>query len=164
MNDLASGTFVMVLPSSFTAASAISSITSSGWCGNRSPNVRFCFANAPHIIWPMRFVLPHHKEMRPAWLLRLGLFLYDHIGKRKLLPGTTTVDLTSSPVGRPLKPLFSKGFEYSDCWVNDARLVVLNALDAAERGADIRTRTQVVKAERKDGVWEITLKPHAGGL
>jgi len=121
-------------------------------------------ANAPHIIWPMRFVLPHHKEMRPAWLLRLGLFLYDHIGKRKLLPGTTTVDLTSSPVGRPLKPLFSKGFEYSDCWVNDARLVVLNALDAAERGADIRTRTQVVKAERKDGVWEITLKPHAGGL
>ncbi|MBU4528314.1 MAG: glycerol-3-phosphate dehydrogenase [Hoeflea sp.] len=119
-------------------------------------------ANAAHIIWPMRFVLPHHKDMRPAWLLRLGLFLYDHIGKRKLLPGTKTVDLTSSPVGKPLKPLFSKGFEYSDCWVNDARLVVLNALDAAERGADIRTRTQVVKAERRDGVWEITMLDRSG--
>ncbi|MDP3525206.1 MAG: glycerol-3-phosphate dehydrogenase [Hoeflea sp.] len=115
-------------------------------------------SNAPHIIWPMRFVLPHHKELRPAWLLRLGLFLYDHIGERKLLAATKTLDLRSSPVGAPLKPLFSKGFEYSDCWVNDARLVVLNAVDAAERGADIRTRTQVIKAERKDGVWEITLR------
>ncbi|SOE09081.1 homodimeric glycerol 3-phosphate dehydrogenase (quinone) [Hoeflea halophila] len=115
-------------------------------------------SNAPHIIWPMRFVLPHHKDMRPAWLLRLGLFLYDHIGKRKLLPGTTTVDLKTSPVGKPLKPLFSKGFEYSDCWVNDARLVVLNARDAADRGAEIRTRTEVVSAERKDGIWEVSIK------
>lgn len=118
--------------------------------------------NAPHIIWPLRFVLPHHKDLRPAWLLRLGLFLYDHIGKRKLLPGTSTVDLRTSAVGKPLKPLFSKGFEYSDCWVNDARLVVLNALDAAERGADIRTRTKVVKAERKDDFWEISLANASG--
>jgi len=120
-------------------------------------------SNAPHIIWPLRFVLPHHKEMRPAWLLRLGLFLYDHIGTRKLLPGTKTVDLKTSSVGKPLKPLFSKGFEYSDCWVNDARLVVLNARDAADRGAEIRTRTKVVAAERKDGVWEITVEDRATG-
>ncbi|WP_412049540.1 glycerol-3-phosphate dehydrogenase [Hoeflea sp. Naph1] len=120
-------------------------------------------SNAPHIIWPLRFVLPHHKEMRPAWLLRLGLFLYDHIGTRKLLPGTKTVDLKTSPVGKPLKPLFSKGFEYSDCWVNDARLVVLNARDAADRGAKIHTRTEVVGAERKDGVWEVTIADRATG-
>lgn len=120
-------------------------------------------ANAPHIIWPMRFVLPHHKDMRPAWLLRLGLFLYDHIGTRKLLPGTTTVDLKTSPVGKPLKPIFSKGFEYSDCWVNDARLVVLNARDAADRGAVIRTRTEVVSAERQDGVWAVTLADRITG-
>lgn len=120
-------------------------------------------SNAPHIIWPMRFVLPHHKDMRPAWLLRLGLFLYDHIGSRKLLPGTTTVDLKTSPVGKPLKPLFSKGFEYSDCWVNDARLVVLNARDAADRGAEIRTRTEVASAERKDGIWEVTIKNRMTG-
>jgi len=120
-------------------------------------------SNAPHIIWPLRFVLPHHKDMRPAWLLRLGLFLYDHIGTRKLLPGTKTVDLKTSPVGKPLKPLFSKGFEYSDCWVNDARLVVLNARDAADRGAEIRTRTEVVNAERKDGVWNVTVEDRTTG-
>jgi glycerol-3-phosphate dehydrogenase len=120
-------------------------------------------SNAPHIIWPLRFVLPHHKEMRPAWLLRLGLFLYDHIGKRKLLPGTKTVDLKASPVGKPLKPLFAKGFEYSDCWVNDARLVVLNARDAADRGAEIRTRTEVVNAERKGDEWEVTIADRATG-
>ena len=72
--------------------------------------------SAPHIIWPMRFVLPHHKGLRPAWVLRLGLFLYDFIGKRDLLPGTTSVDLTKDDVGKPLKSMFSKGFEYSDCW------------------------------------------------
>jgi glycerol-3-phosphate dehydrogenase len=120
-------------------------------------------ANAPHIIWPLRFVLPHHTDMRPAWLLRLGLFLYDHIGTRKLLPGTKTVDLKTSPVGKPLKPLFSKGFEYSDCWVNDARLVVLNARDAADRGAVIRTRTEVISAERKDGNWDVTIADRATG-
>ena len=121
-------------------------------------------ANAPHIIWPLRFVLPHHEGLRPAWLLRLGLFLYDHIGKRKLLPGTRTVDLARSPVGEPLKPLFSKGFEYSDCWVDDARLVVLNARDAADRGAVIRTRTEVVAAKRRDGHWDIEIADRFTGM
>jgi glycerol-3-phosphate dehydrogenase len=120
-------------------------------------------ANAPHIIWPMRFVLPHHSGLRPAWMLRLGLFLYDHIGKRKLLPTTTTVDLRTSEVGKPLKSEFSKGFEYSDCWVNDARMVVLNARDAADRGAEIRTRTEVVGAERKDDIWEVTVMDRDSG-
>ena len=113
---------------------------------------------APHIVWPMRFVLPHHKGLRPAWLLRLGLFLYDHLGGRKLLPATRVLDMTSDPAGRPLKPIFSKAFEYSDCWVNDARLVVLNARDAAERGADIRTRTCVSRVQRTDGVWQVELE------
>ncbi len=111
---------------------------------------------APHIIWPMRFVLPHHSSMRPAWLLRLGLFLYDHMGKRKLLPGTKQINLTTDPVGKPLKAIFSKGFEYSDCWVNDARLVVLNAQDAREHGAIIETRTKVVSARREKGYWCIS--------
>ncbi|GAA0420346.1 glycerol-3-phosphate dehydrogenase [Cocleimonas flava] len=111
---------------------------------------------APHIIWPMRFVLPHHSDMRPAWLLRLGLFLYDHIGKRKLLPGTSQVNLKTSVIGKPLKKIFSKGFEYSDCWVNDARLVVLNAQDAQDRGAKIETRSKVVYACREKDYWNIT--------
>lgn len=110
---------------------------------------------APHIIWPLRFVLPHHKGLRPAWLLRLGLFIYDHIGGRKLLPATRTINLARSPLGEPLKPELEKGFEYSDCWVEDSRLVVLNAADAAERGATIRTRTQVLEAKRGDGLWQI---------
>lgn len=105
-------------------------------------------SSAPHIIWPMRFVLPHHKAMRPAWFLRMGLLLYDYIGQRKLLPATKDVNLKTAEVGKPLKPLFSKGFEYSDCWVNDARLVVLNAKDAAEKGASIKTNTKVISAHR----------------
>lgn len=113
---------------------------------------------APHIIWPMRFVLPHHSAMRPAWLLRLGLFLYDHMGKRKLLPGTKQINLKTASVGKPLKQTFSKGFEYSDCWVDDARLVVLNAKDAQERGAMIETRTKVIAAHREDKYWSITTK------
>jgi glycerol-3-phosphate dehydrogenase len=111
---------------------------------------------APHIIWPLRFVLPHHKGMRPAWLLRLGLFLYDHIGKRKLLPGTKTLRLKASSVGIPLKQLFRIGFEYSDCWVNDARLVALNARDAADRGAVIETRTKCTAARRIGDHWEVS--------
>ncbi len=111
--------------------------------------------NAPHIIWPLRFVLPHHKDMRPAWLLRLGLFLYDHMGRRKLLPPTRGLNLRKDKAGEPLKPLFSKGFEYSDCWVNDARLVVLNARDAAERGATIETRTRCTSARRDGDLWKI---------
>jgi glycerol-3-phosphate dehydrogenase len=108
---------------------------------------------APHIIWPLRFVLPYADGLRPAWLLRLGLFLYDHIGGRKLLPATKTLDMRRDAASKPLKPLFAKAFEYSDCWVNDARLVVLNARDAADRGATIRTRARVVSAHRQDGHW-----------
>ncbi|MBN9220622.1 MAG: glycerol-3-phosphate dehydrogenase [Mesorhizobium sp.] len=114
--------------------------------------------NAPHIIWPMRFVLPYAKGLRPAWLIRLGLFLYDHIGGRKLLPATRTLDMASDPAGKPLKPLFKKAFEYSDGWVNDARLVALNARDAADRGATIRTRTKVVGARRENGLWAIRIE------
>jgi glycerol-3-phosphate dehydrogenase len=114
---------------------------------------------APHIVHPLRFVLPHHKGLRPAWLLRLGLFLYDYIGGRKLLPATRTLDLTSDAAGQPLKPgLFAKGFEYSDCWVDDARLVVLNARDAADRGATIATRTRAVSTERGADGWTLTVE------
>ena len=112
---------------------------------------------APHIIWPLRFVLPYHEGLRPAWLLRLGLFLYDHLGGRELLPATSTLDLTKDEAGRPLKPgQYSVGFEYSDCWVDDARLVTLNARDAADRGATIRTRTKAVAADRSADVWRLT--------
>jgi glycerol-3-phosphate dehydrogenase len=112
---------------------------------------------APHIIWPLRFVLPHHKGLRPAWFLRLGLFMYDHLGGRKLLPPTKTIDMTTHAAGKPLKKLFAKGFEYSDCWVDDARMVVLNAQDAAARGATIRTRTKVRSARRDSGIWRIVI-------
>ena len=118
---------------------------------------------APHVIWPLRFVLPHHQGLRPAWLLRLGLFLYDHIGGRRLLPATRTLDMRKDAAGGPLKPLFSKAFEYSDCWVDDARLVVLNARDAADRGADIRTHTRVVKARRDGGCWLVELQDRRTG-
>lgn len=120
------------------------------------------WAAAPHIIRPMRFVLPHHAGLRPAWLLRLGLFLYDHIGGRRKLPPTRVLDLRSDAAGSPLKPQYSLAFEYSDCWVEDARLVVLNARDAAQRGARIATRTRVDRAERRDGLWRIELAS-AGG-
>lgn len=110
---------------------------------------------APHIIHPLRFVLPHVSGLRPRWLLRLGLFLYDHIGGRRLLPATRSVRLDRHPAGAPLKPEFRHGFEYSDGWVDDARLVVLNAKDAAEHGAVIRTRTPVTAARRSGGGWEI---------
>jgi len=111
------------------------------------------WAIAPHIIHPMRFVLPYAKGLRPAWLLRLGLFLYDHIGGRKRLPATDTVDLCKHPAGAPLKHGFRFGFEYSDGWVDDARLVVLNAMDAAEHGAQILTRTPLTAARREGGEW-----------
>jgi glycerol-3-phosphate dehydrogenase len=114
---------------------------------------------APHIIWPLRFVLPHHKGLRPAWLLRLGLFLYDNLGGRRLLPPTRTLDLAKDPAGRPLKPgEFDRAFEYSDCWVEDARLVALNARDAADRGAVVRTRTKAVSADRGSDHWTLTLE------
>jgi len=119
---------------------------------------------APHIIWPMRFVLPYDKGLRPAWMLRAGLFLYDSLGGREKLPGTETVNLHKAPFKGILEERLKKGFEYSDCWVEDARLVVLNAVDAANRGADIRTRTEVISVAvdgalyradiRKDGKTE----------
>lgn len=118
---------------------------------------------APHIIWPLRFVLPHHKGLRPAWFLRLGLFVYDYIGGRKLLPPTRMLNLMQDEAGEPLRADFRTGFEYSDCWVDDARLVVLNARDAADKGADIRTRTKVVSAERQDGHWVIDVEAAGSG-
>ncbi|MBK1657920.1 glycerol-3-phosphate dehydrogenase [Paracraurococcus ruber] len=118
---------------------------------------------APHIVWPLRFVLPHHKGLRPWPLLRLGLFLYDHLGGRRILPPTRGLDLRHDPVGEPLRPAFTRGFEYSDCWVEDARLVVLNARDAADRGAEVLVRTRVASARRDGGLWRVTLREEPGG-
>ena len=137
----------------------------------------------PHISWPMRFVLPYHESMRfdsatptskllglfmpwtkgrrPAWLIRLGLFLYDTLGGRELLPGTSSVSLTGTKEGAPLDPKFTKAYEYSDCWVEDSRLVVLNARDAEARGATILPREKVISAEVEDGAWRVTLQ-HTG--
>ena len=117
---------------------------------------------APHIIRPLRFVLPVQKGMRPARLLRLGLFLYDHIGGRRLLASTSSVDL-AGPLGRPLKPGFSKGFEYSDARVDDTRLVVLNARDAQARGAEIMVGCEVVQARREGDRWRIQLRDRRNG-
>lgn len=120
------------------------------------------WAAAPHIIWPLRFVLPHHKGLRPAAVLRAGLALYDYMGGRRLLPPTKTLDLTRDEAGRPLKPGYKLAFEYSDCWVNDARFVVLNARDAADRGASVHVRTKVVSARREDGGWTVELDGEDG--
>ncbi len=118
---------------------------------------------APHIIWPLRFLLPHQPHLRPAWMIRTGLFLYDHLGRgRRTLPGSRRMALRSDPVGAPLREEFRTGFVYSDAWVQDARLVVLNAMDAAQRGARILTRTRCVAARRVDGVWQVQLE-HADG-
>ncbi|MEM7613886.1 MAG: glycerol-3-phosphate dehydrogenase [Pseudomonadota bacterium] len=117
----------------------------------------------PHISWPMRFVLPHHKGLRPAWLVRLGLFIYDHLGGRKILPATKTLNLAKHATGTPLKEGFARGFEYSDCWVEDSRLVALNARDALERGADVRTRTTMTGAERQGDHWCLTLQDSETG-
>ena len=113
--------------------------------------------SAPHIIWPLRFILPHHRSLRPRWLIRLGLFLYDHIGGRKILPASNGVDLGRHIAGAALKPEFTHGFEYSDCWVQDARLVVLNARDAQRRGATILTRTKCTSIRRKQDHWLVDL-------
>lgn len=137
-------------------------------------------AAMPHISWPMRFVLPYHKDMRfegdtptsrilnvlmpwmkgrrPAWLIRLGLMLYDNLGGRKILPATKTLSLKNTAEGAPLEERFEKAFEYSDCWIEDSRLVVLNARDAAARGADVMVRTKVLSAARVDGHWDITVE------
>lgn len=117
---------------------------------------------APHIMRPLRFVMPHDRGQRPAWMVRAGLFLYDHLARRELLPDSTGVALRRHPAGVTLKPGFTRGFEYSDVWVDDARLVVLCARDAAEHGATVRTRTAVREARRENGLWKITLAPTDG--
>ena len=113
--------------------------------------------SAPHIIWPLRFILPHHPGLRPWWLIRLGLFLYDNLGGRSLMPSCSSVDLRRHASGRELKGRFRRAFEYSDCWVQDARLVVLNARDAHARGAEIRTRTECIALTRCESSWEAVL-------
>jgi glycerol-3-phosphate dehydrogenase len=117
---------------------------------------------APHVIWPLRFVLPHHAGLRPAPVLRLGLFIYDHLGGREQLPATRTLKLRHQAAGAPLADRYVLGFEYSDCWVDDARLVVLNALDAHERGAVVMTHTRFTGAQRKDHGWLATLSDANG--
>lgn len=120
------------------------------------------WAAAPHIIWPLRFVLPHHKGLRPAVILRAGLAMYDYMGGRRLLPPTKTLDLQKDIAGKPLKPGFKLGFEYSDCWVDDARFVVLNTRDAADRGATVHVRTKVTSLRRDQGGWIVELDGEAG--
>jgi glycerol-3-phosphate dehydrogenase len=118
--------------------------------------------SAPHIMRPLRFVMPHDPGMRPVWMVRIGLFLYDHLARREVLPGSRTVDLRRHPAGAPLKGHFRKGFVYSDGWVDDARLVVLNAIDAAERGASVLTRTACVDARRGPRQWQVRLLAEGG--
>ena len=119
--------------------------------------------SAPHIIWPLRFVMPHHRSMRPSWMIRAGLFLYDHLARREVLPGSRTVDLRRHPAGKALKPEFTKGFVYSDGWVDDARLVALNAVDAAAHGATVLTRTRCVDARRSADRWNVRLEGAGAG-
>jgi glycerol-3-phosphate dehydrogenase len=123
--------------------------------------------SAPHIMWPLRFVMPHDpndKTLRPVWMIRIGLFLYDHLARREVLPGSTTVDMRTHPAGRPLKPLFTKGYVYSDGWVDDARLVVLNAIDARERGATVLTRWRCIDAQRSATHWQVRLQDASGAV
>ena len=138
----------------------------------------------PHIARPMRFVLPTHPSMRfaggtpistllgltmpwlrghrPAWVIRAGLFLYDHMGGRRILPGTSKIDLRRDPAGVPLNPKFTDAFEYSDCWVDDSRLVVLNAVDAVARGAQVMVRTRVTHAAREGYLWRVVTEGEGG--
>lgn len=118
-------------------------------------------SKAPHIIKPMRFILPHQPHLRPAWMIRMGLFLYDHLGKREKLAGSKSVDFDTQS---PLKNTIKRGFEYSDCWVDDARLVVLNAKDACEHGAHIHPRTRCISARRSRGIWHLHLERNDGSL
>lgn len=113
---------------------------------------------APHIIWPMDFVLPHHKAIRPIWMIRAGLFLYDILGGRKKLKSSKALNLAKHRYGLPLKNQFSKGFRYSDCWVQDARLVVLNAMDAHSLGAEIKTYSECTNLLNNHGKWDVTYK------
>lgn len=119
-------------------------------------------ASAPHIIWPVEFVMPHTPGLRSVWLIRLGLFLYDHLARRKRLGGSYAVDLAESRFGHSLKKFLKRGFVYSDCWVEDSRLVILAAMDAAKHGAHIHPYTRFVKAEREDGRWRVEIQTPEG--
>lgn len=114
-------------------------------------------ASAPHIMWPLRFVMPHDAHLRPMWMIRAGLFLYDHLAKRRRLAASASLDLRSHPAGTPLRAQFKRGFIYSDGWTDDARLVVLNARDAADRGAVILTRTRCDRLTAHRGNWVVSL-------
>ena len=120
---------------------------------------------APHIIRPLRFVMPHDQGQRPAWMIRAGMFIYDHLARRELLPASEGINLRTHAAGAPLKDAFVKGFAYSDCWVDDARLVVLNAMAAAEQGATVLTRTACQVVTRHADHWCATLRrtPHLSG-
>ena len=118
--------------------------------------------SAPHIMWPLRFVMPHAPAMRPAWMIRAGLFLYDHLARREWLPGSGGINLRTHAAGAPLKTEYTRGFIYSDGWVDDARLVALCAVDAAERGATVLTRTSCLEAVRSPAGWQATLRNAAG--
>ena len=120
-------------------------------------------ASAPHLIRPLRFVMPHDAHLRPMFQIRAGLFLYDHLAPRKRLAASRAVDLRRHPAGSGLDPRFRKGFIYSDAWTDDARLVALNARDAAEHGATVLTRVRCEHAERRADDWRIQLLPTAGG-
>ena len=113
--------------------------------------------SAPHIMWPLRFVMPHDRGQRPAWMIRAGLYLYDRLARREFLPGSEALTLRRHAAGRELKPAFTRGFEYSDGWVDDARLVVLNAIDARERGARVLTRTTCSAVQREAEYWSAVL-------
>jgi len=126
---------------------------------------------APHIVWPLEFVLPHESHLRPAWMIRAGLFLYDHLGHgipglgpKSSLPGSKGIRLLPEGYGAGLKPEFERGFVYYDCWVDDARLVVLNARSAAALGATVLPRTRLVSAKRENGRWVARISPDSGEL
>jgi glycerol-3-phosphate dehydrogenase len=118
---------------------------------------------APHIIWPLRFVMPHVASLRPAWMIRAGLFLYDHLSRRTFLPASRGIDLRQHAAGKPLIDSLERGFVYSDAWVDDARLVVLNAIDAKERGATILTHTYFISAQRVERSWHVQLRGEGEG-
>ena len=132
--------------------------------GSRIPaRARAALANGATYYLAHAVLLPHHQALRPRWLLRLGLFIYDHLGGRKLLPKARRVDLRRDPAGQLLQPKFKTAFEYSDCWVEDSRLVVLNLRDAYRRGAKIMPRTKLVTATFIEGRWLLTLEDQTSG-
>lgn len=118
---------------------------------------------APHLIWPLEFVMPHAPSMRPSWMIRAGLLLYDHLARRRWLPASRVLDLRRHEAGRPLRPRYVRGYAYADAWADDARLVVANAMAAAADGARVLTRTRCVQVRRDGDGWRVRLEPSAGG-